>query len=139
MTQHTGPELKPLRAVRRFCLDCQGGLPVPVRECADAECALFPWRLAEAIAVHPEYGRVIRGIRRYCFACAGSRAEIRRCDAGDGCSLYPYRFGVAPETYRRVMERIRNPKELWLPGLEQCHHEIGRLRKRSAPPPVSST
>lgn len=116
MTQHAGPELKPLRAARRFCLDCQGGLAVSVRECADLGCALFPWRLADAAPVHPEHGRVIRGIRRYCFACAGSRAEIRHCNAGDGCPLWPYRFGVLPETWRRVMDRIRKPRELWLPG-----------------------
>ncbi len=118
MMQHSDPEPKALRAARRFCLDCQGGLALSVRECADRKCPLYPWRLPDALSVHPEYGRALRGIRRYCFVCAAGRAEIRRCTAGEGCALWPYRFGVAPETYRRVMDRIRRPKELWLPGFK---------------------
>ncbi len=111
-------EPKTLKAIRRFCLDCQGGLSLSVRECADKECALYPWRLPDAENVHPEHGRAVRGMRRYCFACAESRSEIRRCNAGESCPLWPYRFGVSPETYRRVMRRIRKPKELWLPGFK---------------------
>lgn len=35
---------KAARALRRFCLDCQGGHPPSVSACADTACLLYPWR-----------------------------------------------------------------------------------------------
>lgn len=35
-----------VRAIRRFCLDCQGGAAREVRVCTDLGCALRVWRMA---------------------------------------------------------------------------------------------
>lgn len=37
-----------VRAIRRFCLDCQGGAAREVRICTDLDCALRVWRMAGA-------------------------------------------------------------------------------------------
>lgn len=111
----------PLRCLRRFCLECQGGSPRSVRECADLECCLRPWRLSPA-EVGAEgkaaAGNSLRGIRKYCLVCAGARRDVRLC-AASSCPLWPFRFGVTPTTYHKVMRRFFAPKPLLLPGLEQ--------------------
>ncbi len=109
-------ETKVARAVRRFCLDCQGSQPSLVRGCGEDDCPLHPWRLPDAAALHEVYGRAIRAVRRHCLACAGDRREVRTCDAKESCPLWDYRFGVQPATYRRVSIRVRAPKALFLPG-----------------------
>ncbi len=38
--------VKIIRAIRRFCLDCQGGVAREVRLCPDTGCGLYAWRLA---------------------------------------------------------------------------------------------
>lgn len=38
--------VKTIRAIRRFCLDCQGGAAREVRLCPDTGCGLYAWRLA---------------------------------------------------------------------------------------------
>lgn len=37
-----------VRAIRRFCLECQGGAAREVRRCPDLDCALRIWRMAGA-------------------------------------------------------------------------------------------
>lgn len=37
-------------SVRMFCLECQGNSPKAVRECSDASCALWPYRLPDTSA-----------------------------------------------------------------------------------------
>ncbi|MCC8194158.1 MAG: hypothetical protein LIP28_05895 [Deltaproteobacteria bacterium] len=111
-------ETKVVRAVRRFCLDCQGGQTSLVRECAEEDCPLHPWRLPDAAPYDEAHGRVLRAVRRHCLNCAGDRKEARSCDAEDSCPLWAYRFGVHPVTYKRVSLRVRAPKDLFLPGFE---------------------
>jgi hypothetical protein len=106
-----------MKAVRRFCLQCQGEVSHFVRECLDGACALRFFRLPDAPAVHEEAGRALRAVRRHCLVCAGDRKEARACQAEENCPLWPYRFGVLPSTYQRVTGRRTNPRELWLPGL----------------------
>ena len=112
-------ETKVARAVRRFCLDCQGAQPSLVRECAEEACPLHPWRLPDAVALHEIHGRILRAVRRHCLTCAGDRGEVRSCDAKETCPLWEYRFGVHPVTYKRVSVRVRAPKTLFLPGFEK--------------------
>ena len=105
------------RALRRFCLECQGNHPPSVAACTDTGCPLHAFRQC-TVAPLPEDARPLRGIRRHCLVCSGSRAEARRCDAKDSCSLWSYRFGVLPATFRRVAGRRRRAKEtLRLPGM----------------------
>lgn len=118
-------ERAPVRSVplaaRRFCLDCQGASPGAVRDCVDACCPLWEWRLApggaaEAAREGADTARaILRAIRRQCVACAGSRGEVRACGAREGCALWSYRFGVRPRTYKKVRRRFFVPRELDLP------------------------
>lgn len=118
-----------MRALRRFCLECQGGSSRAVRCCEDETCALWAWRVPDEVS--PETveetaadasaaGRgaasrpALRAVRRHCLACAGGRGEVRACSAREGCALWSYRFGVAPYTYRAVRARIFGPKRLTL-------------------------
>lgn len=110
------------RAVRRFCLECQGESAAAVRRCADIGCALWPWRLPpEQPAPEPPSPTekasrrvaLLRAVRRQCMACAGHRKEVRLCGAG-ACPLRPLRFGVTPATYQAVRARFFAPRKLTL-------------------------
>ncbi len=102
-----------VKAVRRFCLECQGGTTVFVRACSDTVCPLYAFRL------RPEemdsQTRPLRAIRQYCLTCAETRQDIRKCDAKTDCPLWSYRFGVLPSTFRRVVARCHAPKMQQLP------------------------
>ena len=43
-TEPTEDRLRPLKAIRAFCLECQGGTKA-VRECATTNCVLHPYRM----------------------------------------------------------------------------------------------
>ncbi|CAK7017074.1 MAG: hypothetical protein DELT_02281 [Desulfovibrio sp.] len=111
-------DTKAARAVRKFCLDCQGASPSLVRACEEEDCSLHPWRLPDSPAFLEEHGKVIRAVRRHCLVCAGDKGEVRSCDAEESCPLWEYRFGVHPVTYKRVSVRVRAPKTLFLPGFD---------------------
>lgn len=109
---------KALKAIRRFCLDCQGGSAPAVRDCQDHECPLFSLRLA-TIEPLPEDTAPLRIIRAHCLDCAGSRRDARNCDAREACPLWSYRFGVLPATFKRVAARRKKAREtLLLPGFQ---------------------
>ena len=103
----------PLRALRRFCLDCQGDSATAVEHCADTLCALWAVRTAERPAA-AETRLILRAVRRHCMNCAGDRREIRACAAREHCPLWSLRFGVLPETYKAVRQRLAAPKRLTL-------------------------
>ena len=44
----------PLRAIRRFCVDCGGGQPSEVRRCEAVSCSLWPFRAGK----HPWFGQL---------------------------------------------------------------------------------
>ena len=117
MQPRTDKASKACKAVRRFCLDCQGDSPQSVRECVDVACLLYPCRLATLESL-PENIAVLRVIRTHCLSCAGTRQEVRQCDARENCSLWSFRFGVLPATFKRVAGRQKKAREtLLLPGL----------------------
>lgn len=118
-------------ALRRFCLECQGGDAPSVAACADRDCLLFDLRPRPAgadcgaadgaggaePALRPANAPA-RAIRRFCLVCAGSRREVRHCDAGKTCALWSFRFGVHPATFKRVLARRKKSRgSLSLPGL----------------------
>ncbi|MFV0420920.1 restriction endonuclease [Oleidesulfovibrio sp.] len=109
-------KVKPIKAIRRFCVACQGGSSGMVRGCEDASCILYPFRNGE----EPEDAErsCVQTIRRHCFECSGGeRAEIRRCAAREDCALWSFRFGCSPETWHRVRNRKKGAKALLLPGI----------------------
>lgn len=111
-----------MRALRRFCLECQGGSSDAVRHCEDTRCALWAWRIPDAAEATGEDGSAggcgtrpaLRAIRRHCLICAGGRGDVRACSAREGCTLWSFRFGVTPGTYRAVRARLSAPKRLSL-------------------------
>ncbi len=115
--------LKARRAIRSFCVSCQGGAAAYVEGCKDSVCRLYLFRLYHANA-RPEWEaapealpeRPLRAIRRHCMICADGRADVRACAARADCPLWSFRFGVKPETYRKIMDRFYKPKTLLLPG-----------------------
>lgn len=40
-------DLTPVRAIRRFCLDCMGGSSAEVARCTSVGCSLFGYRLGK--------------------------------------------------------------------------------------------
>lgn len=38
-------ETSPVKAIRSFCLDCQGGERAAVRDCGSGNCPLHPFRM----------------------------------------------------------------------------------------------
>ena len=107
---------KATKALRRFCLECQGGSAPSVFACADTACVLYTFRQCTTVPL-PEGARPLRGIRQHCLLCAGSRQDVRACDAKETCSLWSYRFGVLPGTFKRVALRRKKKREtLFLPG-----------------------
>ena len=125
------------KAIRRFCLDCQGGYAPSVQACADDACVLHPLRHGRiavdqegcpqcalpgldqtALLEHTDDCRPVRLIRLFCLACAGNRREVRTCDAKEVCALWSFRFGVLPATFKRVVARRQRWRmTLTLPGL----------------------
>lgn len=37
----------PLKAIRQFCIDCNGGSPYEVKNCTSPKCALYPFRFGK--------------------------------------------------------------------------------------------
>ncbi|UZP66589.1 hypothetical protein N1030_13350 [Desulfovibrio mangrovi] len=106
------------KAIRRFCMACQGASSKQVAACEDTECALHPHRSGEEVADAPCPSH--RAIRRFCMACcANLRAEVRGCAAREDCALWSFRFGCTPETWRRVKNRRSSPRPLLLPGFSK--------------------
>lgn len=103
----------PVLAIRRFCLECQGGSSRAVRTCTDTRCPLWDWRCAAQEATDEKVSHLaLRAIRRQCMGCAGERAEVRRCAGREECALWRYRFGVFPQTYKNVRRRFFAPRAL---------------------------
>ncbi len=110
--------IKAAKALRRFCLDCQGGSSQSVLGCTDEDCFLYPFRLC-TIDTPPAEARPLRAVRKHCLACAETRQDVRRCDAKETCPLWSFRFGVLPSTFRRVASRRKKQREtLLLPGFK---------------------
>lgn len=95
---------KPLRAVRRKCLNCCCGQALEVKLCPVTVCPLWPYRLGEYPADHQGAKSVLRPIHLKCLDCGPET-----CKREDGkvkadwqvcrfrtCPLWPYRFGKNP-------------------------------------------
>ena len=85
--------MTPMKAIRKFCLDCMGGSARLVRECPSLGCTFFECRFGK------KGGKKVKPIklmRKYCLECVGgSPTEVKRCTMPD-CSIYLFRFGKNP-------------------------------------------
>ncbi len=87
----------PLRAARRYCIECCNGSLKEVRLCTINTCGLFQFRLGK--------GRIkLKDIRKACHQCDREGASsIRRCEF-DGrrdrlCPLHKYRLTRSQKMY----------------------------------------
>jgi hypothetical protein len=46
--------LTPIRAIRKYCLDCLGGHYKEIRLCPSTDCALHPYRMGKRPSAHDE-------------------------------------------------------------------------------------
>ena len=101
--EHSGRNLTPQRAIRRFCVECVSGAH-QVRECGGDEvlaggdengmCWFFPFRLG--------HGRPsVKTIRKRCLDCmGGNRDFVAECRSTQ-CPVHAYRLGKNPNCVGR--------------------------------------
>lgn len=87
----------PLRAIRRFCLDCTGGRKEEVVFCPVEVCPLHALRHG---CVPPDRPTRLAHVRAKCLECAGSPEAVSACSMRK-CALHPYREGVEPPAPKR--------------------------------------
>jgi hypothetical protein len=110
-------------AVRKFCIDCVGGVPYDVRDCggdkclnggcdSNGICLFFKYRMRKG-------GPSVRLIKRICKWCQGedkdSGALVKDCPTEE-CALHPFRMGKNPnfseETRLKRRERAISQKSI---------------------------
>ena len=100
----------PLKSIRAFCVECQGGLFQAVSECTDAACPFHPYRRGKPLAKGKH--SPIRACRAYCFKyClpeAGTK-EVRNCGGDTAllgpCPVFPFRMGKNPNISQETRAR----------------------------------
>jgi hypothetical protein len=110
----TYPKRSPLKAIRVFCVECQGDSFQGVSECADTACPFREYRSGKALEAgqHRPLGAVRRYCHEYCQAGAG-RAEVLSCqgdkplDGGPGCPVFPFRLGKNPNISEETRKKAR--------------------------------
>lgn len=107
---------RPLKAIRKKCLDCCSGSFKEVSLCPSEDCQLYQLRFGKRVAgINPT-----RAMRYKCYDCIGGdaavgagRSFIRACGVSQ-CSLYKYRLGKMPRASLSA-ESITNTRGLPLP------------------------
>jgi hypothetical protein len=98
--------MTPGEAIRKFCIDCVGGIAQDVPSCGGDKCLnggcdkkggclFYPYRMGRG---RPS----VKTIRKMCLWCMGDDAGlVRQCPGhrdkeGVYCDLWPFRFGNNP-------------------------------------------
>jgi hypothetical protein len=109
--------MTPLKAIRKFCVDCVGGSPSSVANCGGDQCKnggcdrkgvcyFYPYRLGKG---RPS----VKTIRKWCLWCqGGNKGCVKDCVSKD-CLLFAYRLGTNP---RRAGVNRGLPKDRALVG-----------------------
>lgn len=101
-----------LKAIRDFCIGCQGDSFQAVAECADAACPFHPYRHGMAL----EKGRhsPVRACRKYCFEHCLPEAgyeTVKDCGGDTAllgpCPVYPFRLGKNPNISEATRQKRR--------------------------------
>ena len=91
--------MRPLLAVRKYCLWCCSGQSSEVSLCPAKSCELYPFRFGR----NPDKNTklTLKIIRAKCIECSCYvLKEVRNCFKED-CPLYPFRMGKNPNRKRR--------------------------------------
>lgn len=107
--------MKPLEAVRKFCVQCVGNEYPEVHVCGGAKCLngaadengtcwFYPHRMGKK--------RVsLKTIRKMCLWCqGGSEQFVRECGIIEGnvdCPLHPFRMATNPNYSEETREKLR--------------------------------
>lgn len=106
------PKRTPLKAIRTFCIECQGESFQAVTECADAACPFYPYRHGTP----PEGARhqPMKAIKQYCLnncQCGAGRQDVVECQGDKAvlgpCPVFPFRLGVNPNISDATKEQRR--------------------------------
>jgi hypothetical protein len=94
-------ELRPLKAVRKYCMECSNDQPKEIRLCpSNGEeapmCPLYALRFGK----NPTNESTIKLIRQKCLDCVnnsikGASKRVKECEFTD-CPLFPYKLGKNP-------------------------------------------
>ena len=104
-------KLTALEAIRKFCLQCQGGVSANVTECQHTACPFYAYRLGVALPAGKH--RPLKTIRAYCVEeCqAGNQGQVDDCQgdtaAAGPCPAFPFRFGKSPNVAAGTREKRR--------------------------------
>ena len=104
-------KLTALEAIRKFCLQCQGGVSANVTECQYAACPFYAYRLGVALPAGKH--RPLKTIRAYCVEeCqAGNQGQVDDCQgdtaAAGPCPAFPFRMGKSPNVTAGTREKRR--------------------------------
>ena len=100
----------PLKSIRAFCVECQGGSFQGVSECADTACPFHPYRHGRALAKGKH--SPTRACRAYCFKYCLPEAradDIRNCGGDTAllgpCPVFPFRMGKNPNISKATREQ----------------------------------
>lgn len=94
--------MTPLKAVRKFCLDCVGGIQKEVTECnnppgSEFECLLHPFRFGRNLK---SKRLTLKIIKNQCSWCLNGYPK-KDCLSPE-CALFPYRSGHNPKLKGKV-------------------------------------
>ena len=97
--------MRPLIAVRKYCLWCMNESSKEIKLCPVIDCPLYLFRFSKRV----KGKSVLKAIRKKCIDCGeGTVFAVRKCRFFD-CPLYQYRFGHNP---RLKGKRKGNPEGL---------------------------
>ena len=108
------PTRSPLKAVRAFCMQCQGNSSDGVAECNFADCPFYDYR--HGVALPKGQHSPIRACKKYCHeqcqagAPSGSD-EVKNCQGDKAilgpCPVFPYRLGKNPNVSEETKQGRR--------------------------------
>ena len=105
-------QVSPLKAIRSFCVACQGESPIAVTECTDLHCPFHPYRHGT-----PPKGKrhqPMKAVKLYCLdncQAGAGREEVAICQGDTAllgpCLVFPFRLGVNPNISEATREKAR--------------------------------
>ena len=104
-------KLSALEAIRKFCLQCQGGVSANVTECQYTACPFYAYRMGVALPAGKH--RPLKTIRTYCVEeCqAGNQGQVDDCQgdtaAAGSCPVFLFRMGRNPNITKEHREKLR--------------------------------
>ena len=112
--------INPLKAIRKYCLDCMEGNKKEVRECKDKECYLHQYRFGRKPKQRENNLFVLRSIQLHCQQCREEkRIDVERCNEA-GCSLVPFCKGHNPNRKGIGNSNIYNLKKTLISDKGKC-------------------